>query len=488
MSATTKTAHALLLLVFGGLFCAPAARAQSILDARRVEFTPSADHAVVDASGAAVVESYKLDVLISGAAVLVQSVYIGKPSPDPDGMIRLDFVSLLASPLTAGVSYEAVVSAVGPGGTSPSLASNTFGFSVLCAPSLSAVSQSLGAGGGTGSVAVTAGTGCAWTAASNVSWLTITSGGVGVSSGSVGFAVAATTSASTRTGTLTIAGTTFTVTQSGTGPCSFTLSNTSQALPATGGSGTVAVAAGTGCGWTAASNNTSWLTISSGASGTGNGSVAFAVAARTSTSSRTGTLTIAGSTFTVTQVGTSGCTYALSPASQTLPSSGGAVAIAVTAGSGCAWTASSDASWATVIIGASGSANGTVSLGVNVNTTASARTATVTIAGQIATIAQSALCSFVIAPANLTAPGSGVTATATVTTQAGCSWSAFTGTSWLNTTGAGIGSGSVSYTVAANQTASSRMGTLVIAGKSVVVTQPSLTVSSPAGLRILGSQ
>lgn len=489
MSAKLKTAHALLLVVFGGLLCAPAARAQSILDARRVEFTPSADHAAVDASGAAVVQSYTLDVLVSGAAVPVQSVNIGKPSPDPDGMIRLDFVSRLASPLTAGVTYEAVVSAIGPGGTSSSLPSNTFGFSALCAPSLSAVSQGFSVAGGSGSVAVTAGPGCAWTAASNVSWLTITNGGVGVSNGGVGFAVAATTSTSTRTGTLTIAGTTFTVTQSGANPpCAFTLSSVSQALPATGGSGSVAVTAGAGCGWTAVSNNTSWLSVSSGASGSGSGSVAFTVAPRTSTSSRSGTLTIAGSAFSVTQVGTSGCAYALSPASLALPSSGGAVAIAVTAGSGCAWTASSNASWATVLIGANGSANGKVSLSVNVNTTTSARTATVTIAGETATIAQSAPCSFAIAPASLTAPASGVTATATVTTQAGCSWSVSTGTSWLNTTGARTGSGSVSYTVTANQTASSRMGTLVIAGQSVVVTQASLRVSSPAGLRILGSR
>ena len=44
---------------------------------------------------------------------------------------------------------------------------------------------------GTNAVAVTAGSGCAWTAASNVGWITITEGASGTGSGTVGFAVAA---------------------------------------------------------------------------------------------------------------------------------------------------------------------------------------------------------------------------------------------------------------------------------------------------------
>ncbi len=55
-----------------------------------------------------------------------------------------------------------------------------------------------------------------------------------------------------------------------------------------------------GCTWTATSNAT-WITITAGASGNGNGTVNFSVASTSSTTSRTGTATIAGQTFTVTQ-------------------------------------------------------------------------------------------------------------------------------------------------------------------------------------------
>ncbi|MFN0085967.1 MAG: PKD domain-containing protein [Blastocatellia bacterium] len=83
--------------------------------------------------------------------------------------------------------------------------------------------------------------------------------------------------------------------------CTFTLGATSGAFEAGGGQGSLAVSASQpGCAWTAASNAV-WLTIAAGASGTGSGSVRYAVAANPGTSSRTGTLTIAGETFTVNQ-------------------------------------------------------------------------------------------------------------------------------------------------------------------------------------------
>jgi Zn-dependent metalloprotease len=89
------------------------------------------------------------------------------------------------------------------------------------------------------------------------------------------------------------------------GACSFSISPTSSSQPAGGGTGSVTVTAGAGCNWTAASNAT-FITITSGASGSGNGTVGYSVAANGGTSSRTGTMTIAGQTFTVTQAGTGG--------------------------------------------------------------------------------------------------------------------------------------------------------------------------------------
>jgi hypothetical protein len=61
-------------------------------------------------------------------------------------------------------------------------------------------------------VLVTTISGCTWTATSNASWLTITSGASGNGSGTVAFDVAA-NPGGVRTGTLTIADPTLTVTQ-----------------------------------------------------------------------------------------------------------------------------------------------------------------------------------------------------------------------------------------------------------------------------------
>ena len=82
--------------------------------------------------------------------------------------------------------------------------------------------------------------------------------------------------------------------------CTYSISPTSQSITSAAATGSVGVTTATGCAWTATSNAT-WISITSGATGTGNGTVNYSVAANTGTSSRTGTLTIAGQTFTVTQ-------------------------------------------------------------------------------------------------------------------------------------------------------------------------------------------
>ena len=174
------------------LATASAAWAQSITDARRVEFTPSTDHNAVDtATGVALVQNYSLQLFLAGGAAPLQTVTLGKPAPQGDGMIRVDFVALLPTALTPGLIYEVVITAVGPGGSSASGRSNTFGFSLPCAPSISPTSQSIAAGGGTGSSTVSAGTGCPWTAVSNSGWITVNTGASSAGPGTATFTVAA---------------------------------------------------------------------------------------------------------------------------------------------------------------------------------------------------------------------------------------------------------------------------------------------------------
>ena len=170
---------------------------------------------------------------------------------------------------------------------------------VTCAYALNPTQQDITAAGGTGSVGVTAATGCPWAASSNVAWITVTAGSTGSGNGTAVYSVAAHSSTSPRTGTLTIAGKTFTLNQAGA-PCTYSISPTSKSFSASPGSGSVNVTSLTGCGWSAVSG-ASWITVTSGSGGSGNGVVNYSVAANGTVSSRTGTLTIAGSTLTVTQ-------------------------------------------------------------------------------------------------------------------------------------------------------------------------------------------
>ena len=275
---------------------------------------------------------------------------------------------------------------------------------------------------------------------------------------------------------------TFTVSAS----CTPSISASSVTVVPTASTGSVSVTAATGCTWTTTSN-ADWITVTSGASGTGNGSVGYSVAANTATTARTGTLTIAGQTFTVTQNGTQACTYAINTASRTSPAAGESTSVGVTATAGCAWTAASGAGWITITSGASGSGNGTVAMTISPNTSVSQRMGTVTIAGRPFTVTQQGLsCVYTVTPATLATPATGTSSTLSIATTAGCAWTASGMPSWITiTTASQSGPGSLAYTVAAN-TGLARSATLTIAGRPVVVNQAAIPLPpSPGNFRVV---
>jgi hypothetical protein len=269
------------------------------------------------------------------------------------------------------------------------IAAQTFTVTQAAAPcgfSLSPATVDIPASGGDGRTNVTAGGGCAWTAVSNASWITVTAGASGTGNGVVVFNAAANAGAA-RSGTIAIGGQTLTVTQQAA-PCTFAIAPQSQSFGDAGGSGTVAVTTAATCGWTAASNTPSWLTITGPTGGTGTGSIAFTVGAN-SGAPRTGTLTVAGQTFTVMQ--DAPCTFTIAPPNQTIGAAGGSGSVAVTTGGSCAWTAaSSDPSWLSITSGASGTGSGQVMFTAAANATGADRSATITIAGQPFVLTQTA--------------------------------------------------------------------------------------------------
>jgi all-beta uncharacterized protein/BACON domain-containing protein len=371
-------------------------------------------------------------------------------------------------------------------------AGKTFSISQAAAPppacifSISPTTQGFADAGGSGSIAISASANsCAWTATTSAPWISL-GGNSGIGNGNVGFTVAVNTEANARSATIAVAGKTFTVSQQGApppAPCTFSISPATQDVADAGGSGSVAVTASAGtCTWTATSN-APWLTFASGASGTGNGAVGVVIAANTA-AARSGTITIAGQTFTVSQAAAPApCTFTISPTSQnvaeTATATSGTIAVAASTGT-CAWTAASSAPWLLVTAGASGTGNGTVAFKVEANT-GTARTATIAVGGQTFTLSQAAPpppppppCTFSISPTSQDVAAAGVNGSVTVTASAStCTWTATANIDWLVVVSGspGTGSGTVSYSVAATTEGGDRNGTITIAGQTFTVTQ-----------------
>jgi hypothetical protein len=273
-----------------------------------------------------------------------------------------------------------------------------------CRYGVSPANQSMGSNGGTGSVSITAGSDCSWTANSESGWLTLTGSVSGRGNGSVSFNVSANSGAE-RTGSVIVADQRGMVTQAGPstpapapspapgpGPppnptCTFTIAPTSQNVVALGGTGSVAITTQSGCQWSA-SSNASWISVTSGASGTGNGSMGFSVAVNLG-GARSGTIGVAGRSFTVNQGAVvtppPTCTYSV-PDNVKAGKGGGGESVDVKTAAGCSWTSSSNSSWITITSG-SGSGNGKASFTVAKND-GKKRTGSITVAGQSVSVQQ----------------------------------------------------------------------------------------------------
>ena len=81
------------------------------------------------------------------------------------------------------------------------------------------------------------------------------------------------------------------------------------------------------------------------------------------------------------------------------------------------------------------------------------------------------VCSYFISPSSQSFSASGGTGTVSVATQAGCAWSVSNSASWITVTSgsSGVGSGTVTYSVAPNAADDSRSAGLTIAGRTVTV-------------------
>jgi all-beta uncharacterized protein/fibronectin type III domain protein/PKD domain-containing protein len=264
-----------------------------------------------------------------------------------------------------------------------------------------------------------------------------------------------------------------------------TISPSSAVVSNTETLGTVAVTAPDSCAWTAVSN-ASFITVTAGASGTGSGTVSYKVAANGSGVARTGTVTIAGLTFTITQ---QVCAIVLSPLIVSAPASGGPLAITLSTSSLCAWTAESNNSFITLTSPASGTGSTNVTFTTQQNTNF-ARTGTVTIAGQTVRIIQEGLAGFTNCVTDLvrcrgtagcdaqTFSGGPSTSELVVGAPGDCIWSASATAPWISLFGTslenqpfGVGDGHFGFSLAANTSENQRSAAIVAGGKTFSITQ-----------------
>jgi hypothetical protein len=342
----------------------------------------------------------------------------------------------------------------------------------VCVFAISPTNAIFTAAGGDGGVIITAPDGCAWTATNNDSFITINSGTSGSGNDVASYTIAANTSSNEITGTMTIAGQTFTVVQTGL-DCTFLLDSTSASYDATGGSSNIMVTAGTNCDWMATSNS-GFITITDGNSGLGNGVVSYTVAANTNAVVQTGSMTVAGQTYMITE--SAACIFSLDSTNVEFSSAGGSSNIVVTAsGTNCDWMAVSNSGFITITDGTNGTGNGTVSFTVASNNNAIVQTGTMTIAGQTYTITEDAApCAFTLDSTNVTATATGGFGSIMVTANGtNCDWTAVSNSGFITITDGtnGTGNGTVSFTVATNNTTVAQTGSMTIAGQTYIVNE-----------------
>jgi sugar lactone lactonase YvrE len=172
-----------------------------------------------------------------------------------------------------------------------------------CTYSVSPTALQAPASGGNLTVSVQTTASCSWAVSGLPTWITVSGASSGTGSATVALVVAPNSGAA-QSATISIAGVSVTINQAAAASsCTYAISPGGQAFAAAGGTGTINITAGAGCPWTAASA-ASWITITGVGTGSGNGSVTFQAAPNTG-ADRSGSVAVAGLSFTVEEAAAS---------------------------------------------------------------------------------------------------------------------------------------------------------------------------------------
>jgi BACON domain-containing protein/all-beta uncharacterized protein len=238
-------------------------------------------------------------------------------------------------------SVAAALAACGGSPTSPNTPACTFRVTLQ--------NPSFAPAGGPGSAAVSAASGCAWTAVSNADWIKLGSPASGSGDGSVSFTVASFDGAVDRSGAIVVAKETLTIAQQA---CAIQISPAEQTFSDASAIRDIDIQAQASCRWQFDAPP-SWITLTP-ASGEGPARVSLRIDNNGTTSPREATLHAGSATLTVRQSAGSGpqppppspqCTFGVNQTHFFPHSDGGTAGFTVTTQPGCSWTASTSAAW-----------------------------------------------------------------------------------------------------------------------------------------------
>jgi len=248
--------------------------------------------------------------------------------------------------------------------------------------------------------------------------------------------------------------------------CTWQLNPQGADLLATGGPVGFGVTTASGCAWTATPSAT-WISTSQNPGGTGSGSVNAVVYPNNTGAVRTGSITVGGQTFAITQA-PSNCRYALDRSFVHLPTTGGQFTVNVTTGPGCPWDVVP--SGLQIVSGGSGTGVGSVTLSAAANGGLSPVFFRPNIASISLSVILAESCTYSLSP--LTANGSTTSISMTITASSpSCNWYASSDAAWLSDF-EGTGSyASFTMSIAQNPTGAPRSAHIYIGSQTFLFTQ-----------------
>ena len=316
---------------------------------------------------------------------------------------------------------------------------------------------------GGGGVIRTFGESGEWTAAVSADWITLTATN-GAAGDRITYTVGVNSSVVERKGYVYVAGRVFTVRQSGTGGVS--ISSSSAEVDWRGANGTIVVSVPDGAQWNVYSD-VDWLGVSA-LSGVGSGEVVWTAAPWNEHSVRSGTLTIAGETFIVTQYGR---TVWLDSYSAEHDATAGEIKITVNTLNSATWSVTSNVDWIEVTDAGSGEGDGEVTITLAENQTFELRGGSVQIGDEIFTVTQHARLPEV-EPFDVQFAAAGGVVVVHVNAAVDTQWSVGELSSWLSASQTEFtGTGDFVLTAGANLTLIERTADIVIAGQAFMVRQ-----------------